>query len=228
MLELMIAVTILSGILLAIALVLQSTGEVATIEAARNEIERANQDALDRMALDLRDSAVRVTQVAANGSSVRFQIPVDLNGNNTVLDNAGIIEFGFVDAAGAPQAGTITYRFVQGVRGGQPDVLDEAALRVDFNNDGDITDRYSRGYLVRVTQVTGGPELVNPVRVGIWVAQRDGALGADITGDGQPDPIFQMDAANNRLLVNLWGIHLDENKNRHFVRSSSSIFLRNR
>ena len=228
LLEAMVAVAILSGILLTALLAIHSGTDMTNIESARNNMERSNQEALDKLALELRDAAPRVVTVAGDGSAIQFQIPVDLNANGTVLDGNANIEFGFTDRNGAPQSGTITYRFVQNTVGGQPEILDEAALGMGLNRDGDSSDRFVRGRLVRVTRVTGWPEVQDPLPIGLWIVQPAGNLGGDVDGDGVADPIFQLDAAGGRVLVNLWSMHADGRKNRQMVLSGTSICLRNR
>ena len=227
LLELMVAVGILSMILLGAGLALNNANDVAALESTRNEMERSSQSALDRMALELRDSAARVVTVSANGSSIQFQVPADLNGNGTILDGAGNIEFGFLDNA-VPRSGTITYRFVQNVVGGQPEVLDESARRMQLNNDADRADRFARGYILRVTQLTSGAVTKQSILTGRWIVQPDGNWGGDVDGDGAADPIFRLDGTSGRVLVNLWGLQVDSHKNRHFIRSATSICFRNK
>ena len=250
LLEMVIAVTILAGILVGVAVMLHSTGKIATLEAARNEIERVNQKALDQMALELRDAAARITTVAFDGTSVQFQIPVppydtplnlpfdpsdpDEPANKPTVDATGATRFGFLEVTGklqrTPRDGTITYQFVPDTRAGLPEVVSEAALRMNLNADGDSIDQFVVGRIVRITQVTGQAAVTDPGSMGIWIAQPFpiANLGGDVSGDGQPDPIFQLDAANSRIIVNLWAVHVDGNKNPHFVRSTTSIGLRNR
>jgi len=227
LLEVMVAVGLLSLIMLGVALALKNTGQVAALEASRNEMERSSQRALDVMALELRDSAARVTTVSADGSSIQFQIPADLNGNGTVLNSSGLIEFGFLDK-GVPKAGTITYKFVQNVVGGHNEVLDEAAGRRKLNDDADVTDKFARGYIVRITQVTGLAAVTGPIISGRWIVQPNGSWGGDINGDGVADPIFKVDAVNGRVLVNLWAMQIDRENNQQVINCSTSICFRNK
>jgi prepilin-type N-terminal cleavage/methylation domain-containing protein len=227
LLELMVAMAILSMILLGAALALNGTNDVAVLEATRNEMERSSQNALDRMALELRDSAAKVITVAANGSSIQFQVPVDLDGKGTILNSTGAVEYGFL-ANGVPTGGTITYRFVQNLVAGQPEVLSEAARRMQLNDDADLGDRFARGYILRTTQLTSGAVVSQSILTGRWIVQPDGNWGGDVDGDGAADPIFQLDGTSGRVLVNLWGMQVDSHKNRHFVRSAAGICFRNK
>jgi len=228
LLEVMVAVGILSMVMLGVALALKNTGQVAALEATRNEMERSSQRALDVMALDLRDSAARVATVSADGTSIQFQIPADLNGNGTVLNSSGLVEFGFLDDKGVPRAGTITYKFVQNVVGGQNELLDEAAGRRKLNNDADVTDKFARGCIVRITQVTGGAAVTGPIISGRWIVQPNGNWGGDINGGGVADPIFKLDATNGRVLINLWAMQIDRENHQQVGNFSTSICFRNK
>jgi len=227
LLEVVIAVGILSLIMLGVALALKGTGDVVAVGATQNEMERTSQNALDRMALELRDSAARVITVAANGSAIQFQVPVDLDGNGTVLDRNGAVEFGFL-AGAAPSKGTITYRFVQNLIQGRPEVLDERVAGLKLNDDADRCDRFARGCVVRVTQAAGGAEVTGPALTGRWLVQPEGDWGGDINGDGAADPIFKLDAASGRVLIGLWSMQVDGRSSALVVHRSTSVCLRNR
>lgn len=237
LLEVLVATAIFSLIVLLVGMTFSSTGNMVAIEATRNELERSGQRVLEVMAAELRDSAPVRATLLNGGSGIRFEVPVDLDGDGTLLDAAGELEFGFLQG-GAPQQGVIIYRFVQNVRGGVPDVLDEAAMNMRLNNDADMTDRFARGYLIRSTQVLpGGPEVVSGTALtNPFIAQPDGNWGGDLTGNGMPDPIFSyVDAAGNvvagptsRIRINLWFLDVGSGKFRHFVQTQTCVGLRNR
>ena len=221
LLEVVVAVGILSLVMIGVGLALKNTGEVATAGATGNEMERSGQKALDQMALELRESALKVITVSADGSSVQFQVPVDLDGNGTVLDRNGAVEYGFMDA-GMPRKGAITYQFIQNVSRGLPEVLD-----VNLNGGGGAR-RFARGCLARSTQVFGAAASGGPTLTGRWLVQPDGNWGGDIDGDGVGDPIFGVEPGNGRVLVNLWAMQVDGRKNPQVVHSSAGVCLRNK
>jgi hypothetical protein len=80
---------------------------------------------------------------------------------------------------------------------------------------------------VRITQAAGWPAVTTPLS-GRWIVQPSGNWGGDIDGDGTPDPIYKMDATNGRVLVNLWAMEIDIERNKHAVNCSTSISFRNK
>jgi prepilin-type N-terminal cleavage/methylation domain-containing protein len=221
LLEVVVAVGILSLIMIGVALALKNTGEAASAGAIGNDMARSGQKAVDQMALELRESAIRVITVAADGSSIRFQIPVDLDGNGTVLDRHGAVEYGFLDA-GVPRKGAIVYQFIQNVSKGMPEVLD---ARFDG---GGGTRRFARGCIARSTRVFGFPASGASPLTGRWIVQPDGSWGGDIDGDAVGDPIFTVEPGNGRVVVNLWAMQVDGRKNPQVVHNSAGVCLRNR
>jgi type II secretory pathway pseudopilin PulG len=227
LLEVVVAVGVLALMMIGVAMVFKDTGFVASSEAKSNDVARTSQGALDQMTKELRESAIRVITVSADGSSIQFQIPVDIDGNGTILDGSGAVEYGFLDR-GVPTKGTITYRFVENIVGGRPDVLREADLRLDLNGDGDRLDSFDRGCIVRITHANGGPEVRGPALTGQCVVVAHADWGGDIDGDGVADPIFKLDGATGRVQINVWTMLADDRKNPQMLRSSSSVCPRNK
>ncbi|HOX07028.1 MAG TPA: prepilin-type N-terminal cleavage/methylation domain-containing protein [Planctomycetota bacterium] len=227
LLEVVIAMGILSIVLLGAALALKSTNDISTSGAISSDMELTNQNALSAMSTELRDSAVRVITVAGDGSAIQFQVPVDLDGNGTVLDGSGNTEYGLIDK-GVPSRGTITYRFVQNEAGGTPEVLDEHVLNADVNGNIDRTDRFSIGWVQRFTQVTGQAETAGRILTDRCVVLPEAAWGSDIDGDGLADPIFALDAATGRVSIGLRTVRVTGRNNVHPSRCATTVLLRNK
>lgn len=219
LLEMMVAIAILSVVMLAVFRTMTHTSDLAAVEAQQNDLEKAGQKMLEEMSAALRSASV--ISISSDGTRIVFQVPVDLDGNGTVLDGSGNVEFG-AQEGGVVTDDTITYRFVQDVVGAQPDMLSEGLLRRDINRDGDLLDRFDRGFLGRITSAPGAA-----LRecAGVWVVQPTANYGGDVDGDGSADPIFRM--ANERLWIDLWLASVDRTGMVHFVHCNTSVFLRN-
>jgi prepilin-type N-terminal cleavage/methylation domain-containing protein len=218
LLEMVVAVAILSLVLLMAFGTMKRTTEVSSMESLRNQMERSGAESLEAMVEELNASSVLA--IASDGSLLTFQVPVDLDGNGTVLDADGNCEFG-LDDLGVVSNGSATLMFVQNQVGGNPEVLSEAALGRDLNGDGDRVDIYDRGRIVRNSTASA----LNRTLTGVRVIQPSGNWGGDIDGDGQADPVFRMNG--KQVWIDLWTLGLDEAGTPHLIRCQTSLHLRN-
>jgi prepilin-type N-terminal cleavage/methylation domain-containing protein len=218
LLEVMVAVGILSLIMLLVFASLKSTTDVSSMEHTRNRLDRKGAKALDLMCKELRSASV--LGVSGDGTVLVFQVPADLDGNGTVLDKTGAPEFGIMDG-GKPSAGRIAYQFFKNTAA-SVGTLNEATLRRDLNGDKDRLDVFERGRIMRATTVAGAqPRELS----GYYVVQPGGKWGGDITGDGNPDPIFRING--KQILIDLWMIATDPSGMQHLVRCQTSVQCRN-
>jgi len=129
---------------------------------------------------------------APDATAIACALPIDPDGDGSVLDAAGAVQWG-ANVGGVPTPGVQVV-----VRWTFDRVLSEAALALDVNGDGDTLDSFDLGRLERVEADGGVARLT-----GNWVAQPTGARGGDIDGDGVADPLFSIDAsgASRRAIV---------------------------
>ena len=141
----------------------------------RREVEVKN-----ALRLDL--NRCRLEAIAPDGSSVTYSLPVTA-ADGSLLDAYGNVIWGVSDSTGPKPGGTITVSF-------QVDrIRDEAVEEIDLNNDGDTTDRFDQGRLVKTAST--GDRLALPLARVVLVR---GDYTGDVNGDGQPDPLFSVDA----------------------------------
>lgn len=214
LLEMGVAVTIFSMIAV-IALVLSTkTAQYVGDEILQNDLHNKTETTLKKVAGYLSQSTR--LGVSADGTSVTLQVPIDVNGNGSVLDASGVLEFGVQTEDGQTGNGVITFIFVVDRQ------LSEIALGRDLNGDGDRNDIFDLGFIERTstlpgdtTQQYGLPNIVQP----------SGNHGGDITGNGQPDPIFSV--VGRRLTVNIWALGQNKEGEGFMARSTTDVFLRN-
>jgi prepilin-type N-terminal cleavage/methylation domain-containing protein len=219
LLEMMVAVGVLGLVLLMAFSTMKSTTDISSMESIRNEMDRSGAEAMAKMSAELKSASILA--MPADGSMLSFQIPVDLDGSGTVLDKDGDCEFG-INELGVISNGSISYSFVQNTKGGNPEVLSEATLNRDLNNDGDKSDVFDRG---RIERTSTAPAARTRVLSGVWVIQPSGNWGGDIDGDGNADPIFR--TAGKQVWMDIWMVAIDSSGTAHLVRCRTSLHLRN-
>lgn len=127
---------------------------------------------------------------SATGDSLSYQLPIERGAARS--DTHAPTEWGIV-ANGVPiSGGRATLRFVADSQ------LDEAALSVDLNGDGDQRDRFELGHLERLL-----PDGTIEQLTGSWILQPAGDHGNDVDGDGKVDPIFALDGSGSATIARL-------------------------
>lgn len=197
--ELMMATAVMGIILGSIALSLKQGNDQMLYELPRSGIEMSMGIAFDRVERVLRSA--RITAVAADGSSVDFQVPVDHDADGDVIDGNFNCEWGVVKSVG--QGGTQmlgatgTILFVRRADGA---VLSEPALNTNININTeaarDENDVFDLGGLVFTCDDDGdGAADWRNRLAGGFILQPSGTgtenWGKDVDGDGTADPIFR-------------------------------------
>lgn len=184
----------------------------ATIETSMGTAEAVVQDGTNmfarKLALELRNasrSRIKYEMDAAPtidyGDCIRFQVPVDSDGDGSVIDPAtGRPEYGATLGMLHTAGSDIVYRFAANQVAGDDEVLNEANLGVDLNNDGDWTDVFTRGHFTRTAPGAGGVDQIRK-------ASDRWFISGDHDGDGVVDPIFQQQA-DGTITIDLWAVQM--------------------
>jgi hypothetical protein len=125
----------------------------------------------------------RILAIAADGSSIRYSLPVISPETGTRMDATGAPAWGIADGA-ERVGGSCTLRFAAVRR------VSESSVRIDLNADGDIDDAFEEGVLEKVSDGGVAMPLVAP-RIYLAAA---GPAG-DVDGDGVADPLFALDVS---------------------------------
>ncbi|MHC4661982.1 MAG: PulJ/GspJ family protein [Planctomycetota bacterium] len=139
LLEVIIAIAILSFVLLGIYAVDRSARHTQEIGTGHQVMQQVSSQLIN----ELTGATMQGRLVLANESSVTLQLPIDLDGDGDVLDNSYQVEWGIVLKDGTPVGcGSVTYSFVPA----SPGVThSESAHNIDFNEDGDTADIFTLG-----------------------------------------------------------------------------------
>lgn len=217
LLELMIAVSILSIVMLTALSALKMVGDSMAAETLDNAAYSAVERVVGEIAEELH--CADITLVSADRTTINYQIPVDLDGDGTVfVTGTENVEYGF-ELGGMPRNGSVTYSFVA------TETVSELALGRDLNGDGDSADVFDLGHMAKVmTDIDAGRTLT--WKRGNWLVQPSGAYGGDIDGDGDDDPIFEQ-LGNHRLRISLWSLGVDPRIAPRLANSRSSVYAVN-
>lgn len=182
----LIETTISMAILLTIlgALLRGSLTTAGGIDVTAAHIRVQVDAAVDRVVGEL--EFADLSAPAGDATSIAYALPIDPDGDGSVLDAAGSVQWG-ANVGGVPTTGVQA-----AVRWTFERVLSEAALALDVNADGDLLDSFDLGRIERVEADGGVARLT-----GNWVAQPTGARGGDVNGDGVADPLFSIDASGS-------------------------------
>jgi prepilin-type N-terminal cleavage/methylation domain-containing protein len=206
--EVMITMVIL-GAAMAVALAAVNT---ASVETSLGTADAVVQDAANALAetlvAELRGASRTSvtyesdgTPTADYGDCIRFRVPVDPDGDGSVINaDTGQPEYGATLGMLHTADSDIVYRFVANQVGGVDEMLTESTLAADVNNDGDRFDVFARGHFTRTAPDAGG---VNQTRGtgGRWFVVGDG------DNDGVEEPIFQQQA-DGTIVINLLAVQL--------------------
>lgn len=206
--EVMITMVIL-GAAMSVAIVALNTATVETsLGTADAVLQNAANMFAERLATELRSASRSRISFETNGAPtvdygdcIRFQVPVDPDGDGSVINpTTGSPEYG-ATLGGLHTAGSdIVYRFAANQVGGADEVLNEATLGVDLNGDGDQIDAFTRGHFTRTAPDAGGADRTRAIS-DRWLIFGDG------DNDGIEEPIFQR-LANGTIRIDLWAVQV--------------------
>jgi len=212
-LEIAVTVALFSVAMIITLAFMKSSFEGYDVQKTNCDSQRAAQQVLERIAIELRPAKV-VGAIPADGASIVMQVPVDPQGDGVVVDANGAIEWGAPEDTGDVVGSAITYRFVQ------TGTLRESADGRDYNGNGRMTDSFAVGHVARTTTRGRTTKLGEGA-----VVQPLGALGGDVDGDGSPDPIFSQNG--DLVAVNLWTLRSGLNKETFMTQAATTVRLRN-
>lgn len=202
LMEVIIAVAIISVIMMTAISAMKMAGDTLAADIMDNMVYSSIEQVAGELCEEMQYAPGSSISVSNDGSWVNFQVPVDLDGDGTVYpagDTSQPVELGVIHG-GVPSSGSTTYRFVS------TGSVSEAALSMDLNGNGNMSDSFEVGYMEKVMSDTVSAWSIQ-MRRGNGFVQPKGALGGDIDGDGQPDPVFAV--SGNTVTVNLWSLGVD-------------------
>ena len=228
LLEVMIVTGILGIILGSIMLSLRQGSDQVAYQLSRDELDASLQTVIERLGEALQNARIDAASgIAADGSWISYQVPVDQDGDGDALDDSYNVTWGVIRGLGP------TGRHIAGATGriafvGRPDgaVLSEEMVNRNLNANTetakDMTDVFDLGGFV----LTSSESPDSPLRLGgAFFLQPSGGRGGDVDGDGAPDPIFEL--SGEQLIVRLWAGRTPIGGPPIFVGREVRILLRN-
>lgn len=225
LLEMMMVTAILSVVLIGVTMTLKGASDEVAVSIPETDLQTNSQRALRRLVEELTDALAGTANVtvAADGSSISFRVPVDLEASWTGVggnDPTYTPEWGGRLGSDERIGGLNTIAFRESTVPGvsplnESDIVD-GGLNINMNTeppaDADETDSFAMGHLVFTYDpdpLVAGDEKVRQL-TGDWVAQVavGTAFGGDIDGDGNPDPLFGYNAATKTVDIDLWGLRV--------------------
>lgn len=221
LIEVMMTTAIMAVAMGGALLLVDTASKETAIGTAEAVVQNAVNTFAEKLTLELRN-ARRSSVTYPDGTSIRFQVPVDPDGDGSVFNTTTqVFEYGATLGMLHTAGGYIEYRFQANQVGGVDDELNEADVGVDINIDGDQTDVFKRGFFTRAAPDTGGTSLAR------GISDRSFIVG-DWDGDGIDDPVFQPGPSTGTVSINLRAVHL-VGRERTPVRAqvSTAVWLRN-
>lgn len=248
LLEVMIAGAILA-IVVAITMQVLITGtRTYTEQSARTDVQDRCRNFLEEMTPIVAGADGATMSISADHTSLTFSVPVDWDSDGDVLRPDGAtIEYG-APAGVTSSTPTLNfkyrYRFVQ-----DGPVLNEAADKIDYNDDGKLTARVVKGHIEKAILNGAGAVVGNTVTVDTDVMLRDnprdgdvnedGALVQFVTGTAPGDPLFmrisgfsvtgqpQESLTGTQLYINIWHGKLNRDRKPVVANGNSAVRLQN-
>ncbi len=197
LIEVVIATAILAAVLLIAFSVLWSTQSAYNEAAIAQDLEARGRTFVDAYKKDL--SFARVTTIAADGSSVRYQVPLSSQAS-------GDLDYGYANqgvaivGAECELAFVPTVLYAEGTTAPPPPAgaTSVALGGIDANADGDLSDVIAVGTVVK--RIWSGAALLDSAAVSDQVAlgYSGGSYAVDVDNDGAADRLFTvLDASGN-------------------------------
>ena len=202
LLEMMIVVAIMSVVMGMTVIALNT----ASVETSMNMMEGALQETSNqfaqRLVMELRNASRATVKYESNGAGtadhgdcIKFQVPVDVDSDGSIDLNAGNAVFGATLGRAHTAGVDIVYEFRANQVDGADEVIDEVALGVDVNGDGDELDSFKRGLFTRTAPDS------NNVSFARLTSDRWFLYG-DEDGDAVEEPVFEQ-AADGTITIRL-------------------------
>ena len=228
LIELAITTSILAIIIVLTLTFVSSVSESSGVLNQVTSMQQKANEIIEKMAESLREAKVQGLATAGD-NNITFQIPVDYDNDQDLMDNAMAIEWGTkrMDLADTPVKGlTQKYEFVK------TGEFSEASRSVDLNQDDDLNDVFDVGHVDIVFPAGIGTDSTGSVTLTEFrqsltpdcVIQLKGQTAADIDNDGNNDPIFWQDG--NTIRTTIFFAKTEEQEP-VMVKVSSAVLLRN-
>lgn len=193
--EVLVASFVLMAVVLIVYRLLFAAQKSTDLTTLRADLKTRARAVVDGVLRELTEA--KIVSISSSNDAIEFQVPVDADGSNGMLDASGEVEYGFRDPRdGSQEAGwKAVYRVVA------EQTLSESALKVDINKDGDQADGFALCRLQREVK-DGAGKTVDTVALAHEIFLNSSPADGDVNGDGQPDPFFQMlDAVGQEVLT---------------------------
>lgn len=248
LLEVMIAGAILA-IVIAVTMQVLITGTNTYNQiSARSYVQERGLRFLEEITPIISGADGATLSISADHTSVTFKVPVDWDNDGDVLAaDARTIEYGAPAGLtdNTPTLGN-KYRF-QFVQDGV--VLNEPADKIDYNEDGNLNDRFVKGHIEKAILNAGGAVVGASVTLDRDVMLRDSPRDGDVNGKGElvqflagsapGDPLFlrisgftaagqpQESLTGTSIFINIWHGKLDRDNKPSLANANSTIRLQN-
>lgn len=198
-LEAIIVVVIFSALVVSIYETV-SVGQSASTElTGRAQFESNARESAQRLQREFYRARVVSLEAPPAAPAITYQLPVDPDGDGDYTDEFEQIEWGSPEPGVDQLGGQVRIEWRVGLQ------VSESADEADYNLDGDRTDAFQIGRLVRVS--AGGQELV--IGPGALMASAPNP-GGDLTGDAVADPLFAWDGSI--LAIDMYFLNDDEKR----------------
>ena len=150
MVEMMVVVAILGIVLGMTVIALNSASAETTMSTTEGALQNSTNQFVERLLTDLRGASRASVTVDSDGAGISFRVPVDTDSDGSVdLDANGDPVYGATFGRTHTAGVDIVYQFLPNQVGGSDEELDEGALGIDVNGDGDEADSFQRGRFTR-------------------------------------------------------------------------------
>jgi prepilin-type N-terminal cleavage/methylation domain-containing protein len=203
LIEIMIVLSILGIVMGMTVVTLNSAGVETSMSTMDGALQNTTNGFAQRFVSEFRNASRATVGFESNGVAtadhgdcIKFRVPVDEDLDGAIdLDAGSNAVFGATLGRTHTAGVDIVYRFRTNQVGGVDDILDEAALGVDVNGDGDELDSFKRGLFTRTAPGSTGASVPRAIS-DRWF------LYGDEDGDGIEEPFFEQ-AADGTITIRL-------------------------
>lgn len=203
LLEMMISVAIFSILMTLIFSFMSSLSDNVSDQMTVGDMYTNANVAVNEITETLFDSTVTAPSVPFTATSkIALKHYYDANGDGIALD-LGLSQSGM--RSPFQESGVMYYWFIQDKDTGGNLVTLKESKHGNLNGDGDSTDIYAVGTINRVWVGDTSGTRISMMLTNVLQVAGAGTenFSGDIDGDGNPDPIFQMDSSN-LITVSVW------------------------